>query len=128
MESGKLSKIDFSPNSWSNHDYWFHKKSQYPTLILAILWFLSVRSFDLGFRNKILIKNLEYDSTGLQKDENCEMLEIENAKIQSSILENQVSDLPVDDSCLELGKLYSWASKPAFRYRTVHTKFDCFMI
>ena len=89
---------------------------------------LTVRSFDLGWRKTILIKNLEYDSTGLQKDENCEMLEIENAKIQSSILENQVSDLPVDDSCLELGKLYSWASKPAFRYRTVHTKFDCFMI
>ena len=68
-------------------------------------------------KKTILIKNLEYDSTGLQKDENCEMLKIENAKIQSSKLENQDSDLHLDDLCLELGKLYSWferSSSPKF--------------
>ena len=53
------------------------------------------------------MKFLEYDSTGLQKDENCEMLNVENSEIQSSILDNQVSDLPADELCLELGKLQS---------------------
>ena len=55
----------------------------------------------------LLIKILEYDSTGLQKDENCEMLAIENSEIQSTKIENQVSDLPLDDLCMELGKLNS---------------------
>ena len=53
------------------------------------------------------MKFLEYDSTGLQKDENCEMLNVENSEIQSSRLENQVSDLLADELCLELGKLQS---------------------
>ena len=35
------------------------------------------------------------------------MVKVENAEIESSILESQVSDLPAHDFCLELGKLHS---------------------
>ena len=45
MVSEKSLKIDFSQNSWLNHDYWFHRRSQFLKTILTILWFTSVRSF-----------------------------------------------------------------------------------
>ena len=76
----------------------------------TILW---TKGFLFSSKSTIPIKNLfflEYDSTGLQKDENCEMVKVENAEIESSILESQVSDLPAHDFCLELGKLHSQSS------------------
>ena len=62
---------------------------------------ISGRNFRLIFGRNFL----DYDSTGLQKDENCEMRGVENAEIQSSKLADQVTDLSGDDLCLELGKL-----------------------
>ena len=73
----------------------------------TILW---AKSFLFSPKKFIFDQNLnflEYDSTGLQKDENCEMLKVKNAEIESSILESQVSDLPAHDFCVELGKLHS---------------------